>query len=290
MEEEVKKHLLGLIPKKVGMLMARHRECAEKFPSFWQTFPERFAKKFEEEPEETLERFLALSNEECAWEKEDFMYRDLHLDNFIGREIARELKLELDQMEDIQGDKPKPEEILLQENIRLKKGRDRIQERLSACEKEKAGLEKQVRDLEKDLEEGGAVSRAEEAKKEAEEKLAQAERRLKEGEEKAEELERYAKGLEERLKRCLRKREPKKLARMARILELGSEVGGFVPMHAASELGIKISMVYEYLKELSEMGVVERVRRGYYRVKEKPEGDVEEELARRLAEKKEEGR
>jgi DNA repair exonuclease SbcCD ATPase subunit len=283
LEEEVKKYLLGLIPKKAAMLRERHRECSEKYPSFWEIFPERFAKKFETEPEKTLERFLKLGDEECAWEKGDFRTRSILLDNFIGREIARELKLELDKIRDITpNEKPSAEEVLLQENIRLKKERDRLQERLSACEEEREGLERQVRELEEDLREDGA-------RRKAEEELAQLERKLREGEEKAEELERYARSLEERLKHCLQKREPKKLARMARILELGSEVGGFVPLLMARRLGIKLHMVYEYLRELAEIGMVERVSRGYYRVREKPGENIEEELAKRLAQARGEG-
>jgi hypothetical protein len=286
MEEEVRKYLLGLIPKKVDILMERHRECSRKFPSFWDTFPERFAEEFETEPEKTLEKYLSLGNEDCAWEKGDFMTRDRLLDNFIGREIARELKAELDRMEDIGEPEPGGGEILLQENIKLKKERDRLLDRLSVCEKEKADLEKRVRDLAED----GTLSRAEEAKREAEAKLARAERKLREGEERVEKMEHYARGLEERLKKCLQKREPKKLRRMAEILELGSEVGGFVPMLAAEKLGLKLSVVYEYLRELTEIGMLERVRRGYYRVREKPEeGNVEEVLAKRLARPRGEG-
>jgi predicted transcriptional regulator len=247
MEEEVKRHLLGLIPKKVGMLMARHRECAEKFPSFWQTFPERFAKMFEEEPEKTLKRFLALGNEECAWEKEDFMYRDLHLDNFIGREIARELKLELDQMEDFEIDKGEAERAeLLLENTRLKR-------RLYELEEEHSRLKAAMED------------------------------RVGEGED----LRLRCKGLEERLKECLRRREPKKLARMARIMRLVLEEKNITPSYASRELGINIRMLHDYLAELVEIGMLKKVAKGYYRAGEigGEDLDLEGEVARRLAEK-----
>lgn len=98
------------------------------------------------------------------------------------------------------------------------------------------------------------------------------------------ELSAYSRELENRLERCLRKREPMKIHRMARILEFGSEVGGFVPQLVSKRLGLKPPMVYEYLRELLDIGMVERISRGYYVVTGKPRGeDLELEIASRLA-------
>jgi hypothetical protein len=266
MEEEVKKYLLGLIPGKAAMLREKHKRCSEKYPSFWEIFPERFAKKFEAEPEKTLEEFLKLSDEECAWEKGDFRTRSILLDNFIGREIARELKLELDRMEDFEAEKPSSQiEQLLQENLRLKKEKDRLQRELSESKRELEELRKKVEEegLEEEL--SGLRSKMEEY----------------------EQLRRYCEGLEERLKRCLQRREPKKLARMARILRLGKEVVRFTPSYASRQLGMKPHMVTDYLAELVEAGMLKKIQRGYYEIGEGiEEENLEEEVARRLAERK----
>jgi predicted transcriptional regulator of viral defense system len=72
---------------------------------------------------------------------------------------------------------------------------------------------------------------------------------------------------------------------MAEIVKLGWKVGGIVPIFAARKLGIKPFMVRKYLSELAEIGMVERVAKGYYMVKEKPEENLEAAIAKRLAQK-----
>jgi DNA repair exonuclease SbcCD ATPase subunit len=199
---------------------------------------------------------------------EDYLYLDLHLDNFIGREIARELKLELDQMEDFEAKKPKAEvEQLLQENIRLKKEKDELQEKLS-------NSEKKLEELKEKAEEGPG----------GEEELSQLKSKMEEKEEEYKRLKRYCEGLEDRLKRCLQRREPKKLARMARILKLGMEAVRFTPSYASRQLGMRPHMINDYLAELVEAGMLKKIQRGYYEVGEDAgEDDLEEEVARRLA-------
>jgi regulator of replication initiation timing len=247
MEEEVKRYLLGLIPGKTAMLRERHKRCSEKYPSFWETFPERFARMFEEEPEKTLERFLNLGDDECAWEKGDFRTRSILLDNFIGREIARELRRELEGMEDFEAEKPGAElQRLLDENMEL---RGRLRRLAEDYSKLKARTENIT----------------------AEE----------------EELRRRCKALEERLKECLRKREPKKLARMAGIIRLALRERNITPSYASKELGIGRRMLHDYLAELVEIGMLKKVVKGYYKIGEinKETQDLEGEIARRLAEK-----
>jgi regulator of replication initiation timing len=236
LEEEVKRHLLGLIPGKAAMLRERHRECSEKYPSFWETFPGRFARMFEEEPEKTLERFLNLGDEECAWERGDFRTRSILLDNFIGREIARELRRELEGMEDFEAEKPGAElQRLLDENMELR-------ERLRRLEEDYSKLKARVE------------STAEEE----------------------EELRRRCKELEERLRECLRRREPKKLARMAGIIRLALRERNITPGYASRELGIGRRMLHDYLSELVGTGMLKKVVKGYYKIGEIGEtGDLE---------------
>ena len=279
----MKKYLLELIPEKVRVLMDRHRECADKYWVFFESMQQVFAEEFEKDPEGTLERYLSLSDEECAWEKGDFRTRDLLLDNFIARELARELKKELEKMVDVDKEGEigargeRSVEQLLQENIKLKSERDAYLKKLEKAERERDELKSR---LEKAL--GGDTARM---KEEYREKLAQVEQRLREREEYARRLKLYTKNLEAKLQECLQRREPVKLTRMAEIVKLGWKVGGIVPIFAARKLGIKPFMVRKYLSELVEIGMVERVAKGYYMVKEKPEEKLEAAIAKRLAQK-----
>jgi hypothetical protein len=267
MDENVKEHLLRLIPKKVPILVQRHRECSKNFKAFWDTFPERFAEEFEAEPERTLEKYLSLSNEDCAWEKGDFMTRDRLLDNFIGREIARELKAELDKMEDIKPEEPEANvEQLLQENIRLKKERDMLEEQLLESREK-------LEEFKKEAENGGRGK-----------ELSGLRSRLEEKEEENRRLKDKCEDLEEKLKRCLQRREPKKLSRMAKIIKLGMKAKRFTPSYVSNQVGMKPHMVTDYLAELVEAGMLKKIQRGYYEVSCKlNEDSLEEEIARRLA-------
>lgn len=299
-EEKVKNYLLGIIPDKVRALRERHRECAERYPSYWETMPDRFARMLEKNPGETLERFLSLRDEECAWREADFITRDLYLDNFIARELARELKKELDAMEVPEkepagaaghgGDAAASEEVqvLLKENVRLKGKVEDLVRKIEECEKEKEELRAELSKQRK-------TARKEESKKAAEERrelelrVANAEGRLKMLSRDYERLEMYSKGLEKRLQKCLMRREARKLMRMAEILRVGQRIGMVTPALAADEAGINIDTTYDYIRELREIGMLKRARRGHYvlTAEIKDEG-LEEEIALRLARKKEE--
>lgn len=284
MDDEVKKHLLTLIPEKVRLLMERHEARAQKTEVFFESMQGVFTGDFEKDPEATLEHYLNLSDEECAWEKGDFRTQDLLLDNFIGRELARELKHELDAMRDVEDYKTKASlEELTRENEELRKERDAILERLSNAQKKYDALEGEVKRLRDSLSNKEAGEH-EEAGGELEDRLLRAEQRLMEGEEYSNKLELYAKGLEKRLQECLQKREPLKLSRMAKLMGLALEVGRFTPSYAAEELDMKLYMVQDYLAELVEAGMLEKLRRGYYKAGVELESDgLEVEIAQRLA-------
>lgn len=103
-------------------------------------------------------------------------------------------------------------------------------------------------------------------------------------EEKCLELELRCRELEKRLEDCLRPGERGKLRRMAGMLRLGLKAKRFTPAYASEQLGMKAHMVQDYLAELLEAGLVERIRRGYYRVNPGLEDkDPETEIARALA-------
>jgi hypothetical protein len=299
-EEKVKKYLLDIIPDKVRALKERHRECAEKYRSYWDTMPDRFARMFEKDPGETLEKFLSLRDEECAWREADFITRDLYLDNFIARELARELKKELDAMEvpekelaEAAGpgeDSPAPEDVqgLLKENIRLKKAVEDLVRKIEECDREKEELRAELSKQKKAAKKTESKKAAEE-RRELELRVANAEGRLKMLKKDIDRLEMYSKGLEERLQRCLMRREARKLMRMAGILRVGLRIGMLTPALAADEVGINLDTTYDYIRELREIGMLKRARRGHYvLVGEIKEEGLEEEIALRLARKKEE--
>jgi hypothetical protein len=112
------------------------------------------------------------------------------------------------------------------------------------------------------------------------------EKAVREGRERAERVESRVKRLREKLLKCIQKKEPRKFRAMAELMELGHRRGGFVPAIVAKDLGIKASMVYEYLRELTDIGMLERPSRGYYRPKEEPREGLEEEISWRLAGRK----
>jgi hypothetical protein len=108
--------------------------------------------------------------------------------------------------------------------------------------------------------------------------------------ERCRELELRCRALEKRLENCFKLREPMKLRRMARMLRFGRRANRFTPAFAAEQLGMKPYMVQDYLAELLEAGMVERIRRGYYKVTASFEGgDPETEIARGLARRRERG-
>jgi predicted transcriptional regulator len=99
-------------------------------------------------------------------------------------------------------------------------------------------------------------------------------------------LESKTKRLQAKLLKCIQKREPKKFRVMAEIMEVAHRNGGIVPAVVTKELGIKPSIAYEYLRELTEIGMLKKLQKGYYRCRERPTGMLEEEISWRLAGRK----
>jgi predicted transcriptional regulator of viral defense system len=165
--------------------------------------------------------------------------------------------------------------------LKLLGGRREEEAKAKRLEEENAKLKEELKDIRVE------IARAGEEKGRVEGELHAARRLAREARLRAAKLEARIDLLEERLEKCLQRREPKKLARMARIVKLGLEVKHFTPAYTSKTLGMKRTMINDYLAELVKAGVLKRIRRGYYGVSEGiGKEDIEVEIARRLAQPK----
>jgi hypothetical protein len=222
--------------------------------------PERFARKFRDKPEETMAEYLSLSEEECDWRSADFMTRNRRLDNFIGRELAREVRKVLiqygfyeadywfvrwDDMEGVETLREKNQELaemvkrlrrdLARERVEKEKLYRKNQEFLELLRqdpyKEALELRKRVDELEADLidlrrEKGVLVRR-----------LAAVEMGIR----------------------------SRRFFRLCSALRVALEQGGVTPVFVADELGVSTDLVHELFNELMDLGLLVRYYRGFYR-------------------------
>ena len=262
--------LKGLLPRIVRELKLKHRECAERYEVFFDSMQEVFSREFISDPIGTMERYLSLSDEECAWEKGDFRTRDLLLDNFIGREIARALRRELERLgyyEEIyflswRDFKRIPE--IFRENSELRREVERPRQEIREAGQENRVLREELEEVlkSKDVEE--LIERVQELKKE----LASTRQRCR--------------MLETRLTALLMAPQAKKLSEMALILRAALNHGHAMPAMLIKETKLKRYRVQALLRELNSLGLVARQVRGFYTPADVPEGEVELAIAKRM--------
>jgi hypothetical protein len=249
-----------VLPRVLRDLKDRHKECAERYSAFWDTMPERFARKFRNKPEETMAEYLSLGEEDCDWQGADFMNRDRRLDNFIGRELAREVRKVLiqygfyeadywfvrwDDMEGVQALREKNQELagmvkrlerdLARERVEKEKLYRKNQEFLEMLKqdpyKEALELKKRVEELEADLLD----------------------------------LQREKGVLERRLAAVEMSNRSRRFFRLCSALRVALDQGGVTPIFVAEELGVSTDLVHELFNELMDMGLLVRRYRGFYR-------------------------
>jgi hypothetical protein len=266
-----------VLPRVGRELREKHRECAERYPAFWDTMTERFARLFRDKPEETMARFLALGDEECDWQGADFMTRDRRLDNFIGRELAREVRKVLIQYgffeadywfvrwEDMEG-----VQTLREKNQELAEEVRRLKRDLVKAEVEREKLLRKNREL------------LEAFKEEPMSLVLERGRRIEELEAELQELRDENKALQERLAAVEVSRGGRQLASLCAVVRAALKFGAATPVMVAEETGISLDYVYDLLRELLDLGVLKRRIRGFYELAvELDEGNLELELALR---------
>lgn len=277
MDEKFKTLVLqDLLPRVVRELKERHGELAEKHEVFFESMQGVFAGDFEKDPEAALEHYLKLRDGECAWEKGDFRTFDLLLDNFIGREIARELKKELmnygyfdealyHTWEDFR-ELPR----LRKENKELRAEVERLRERLTEAMRDKRQLEEDLMELREATGEDG-LRVIQEKRMEAEE--------LRTG---VMELRERCGGFEDKLAAMVMASQGRRVARMTLILKTAMELGIVTPSVLGEKTGLKRYLVQELLAMLLELGLIEKKARGVYVPMDDIGEDVELAIARRM--------
>jgi hypothetical protein len=258
-------------------LRERHRECAERYPAFWDTMTERFARLFREKPEETMARFLALGDEECDWQSADFLTRDRRLDNFIARELAREIRKVLiqygffeadywfvrwDDMEGVQTLREKNQELA--EEVR------RLRRDLARAEVEREKLLRKNREL------------LEAFSEEPMSLVLERDRRIEELEAELQRLRDENRALRDSLAALEVSRGGRHLSSLCSVVRAALRFGAVTPVMVAEETGISLDYVYDLLRELLALGVLRRRIRGFYELAaELDEERLELELALR---------
>lgn len=260
MNERLKELVLAdVLPRAERELVRRHVECVEKYPGFWRTMPERFAREFEKKPEETMVKYLNLGDEDCDWRGADFRNRDLRLDNFIGRELAREVQKVLlqygffdaelwfvtwDDMEGMQALRERNQE--LSETVRMRE-RD-----LSKMKVEYERLHRKNMELMELLKQ--------EPMKQVLEKKERIDELMAELMELREELKRM-KGHLAAVEMSIGARG---LAQACKVLRVCVERRGVTPSFVAKATGLKPDRVYDLLAELVNHGLLMKKYHGYY--------------------------
>jgi len=260
-----------LLPRIVRELKLKHRECAERYGVFFDSMQEVFAREFSSDPEGTLKRYLSLGDEECAWEQGDFRTRDLLLDNFIGREIVRAVRRELEKLgyyEDTlyitwEDFKRLPE--LLRENFKLRREVERLKQELKEAKQENWFLRGELEDFKRDRSLRG---------KEAE-KL----------ESELNKLKQKCKLLENRLIALSIAPQAKKLAEVALILRAALRHGHATPAMLVKETKLKRYKVQALLKELISLNLMVKQAHGFYTPAVVSEEEIELAIVRRMVER-----
>jgi|GEM_PF-2783592 hypothetical protein len=263
-----------LLPRIVRELKLKHRECAERYGVFFDSMQEVFAREFSSDPEGTLKRYISLCDEECAWERGDFRTRDLLLDNFIGREIARAVRRELEKLgyyeetlyitwEDF---KRLPE--LLRKNFKLKREVERLKQKLNEAKQENRFLREELEKVIKD----GSLNNL--RRKRAEEL---------EGE--LNKLRQKCKLLENRLIALSIAPRAKKLAEMALILRAALRYGHATPAMLVKETKLKRYKLQVLLKELISLNLMVKHAHGFYTPAVDSEEEIELAIARRMVQR-----
>ena len=271
MDQRLKKLVVEeLLPRIVEDLQLKHKECAQRYGVFFDSMQEVFSREFISDPIGTMERYLSLGDEECAWERGDFRTRDLLLDNFIGREIARAVRRELEQLGYYEetyflswGDFKRIPEIF-RENSELRKEVERLRQEIREARQENRVLREELEEVLKNKDIKELIERVQELKKE----LASTRQRCR--------------MLENRLTALLMAPQAKKLAEMALILRAALKQGHATPAMLIKETKLKKYKVQALLKELNSLGLLAKQVRGFYTPADVPEGEVEIAIARRM--------
>lgn len=249
-----------VLPRVLRDLKDRHRECVERYPAFWDTMPERFARRFRDKPEETMAEFLSLGEEECDWRGADFSNRDLRLDNFIGRELAREVRKVLIQYGFFEADYW----FVRWEDM---EGVETLRER----NQELAGMVKRLkRDLARERVEKEKLYRKnleflELLRKDPYKEALELRKRVEELEAELADLRRGKGVLERRLAALEMSSRSRRFFRLCSALRVALEQGGVTPVFVADELGVSTDLVHELFNELMDLGLLVRRYRGFYR-------------------------